>query len=102
MAAELGYIQVLGPEPAVWLRCDRCQTADAFVLDDGGVRCSSCGATYGFAVHEGKRYERDKLRWVPQKDGPAALGSWEIAWDRIFGLGVLLGGGALLYWVWVS
>lgn len=83
-----GFIQVPG-DPPLWMKCETCQHADHFWLDQV-VRCR-CGARYDHARRpDGGTVPLERLRFVEFKKGPASLQDTELDPRRLALLGLVL------------
>lgn len=101
---QRGFVKVTCPAckaPDVWLRCQGCQKADHFLLEEAGPSCS-CGANYTFGTCTcGATVPRDGLAFLAFDDGPRALADMEIAWGRVIAVLCTAGGavGLLVWWL---
>ena len=83
---DRGFVQLACPKCGrkdQWLRCEKCQKTDHFLVKDGLVGCD-CGATYGHGNCAcGEKVPGPLLKPIAWKDGPRSLADLEIAWGRI-------------------
>ena len=85
--------------PEVWLRCEKCEHSDHFLLTDGAAHCR-CGAIWQTAtcLCGAQVPPEGKIEFVAFQDGPMALADLEPDWTRIALVGAALllvvGGGA--------
>ena len=88
--------------PEVWLKCEKCDHSDHFLLENDAAHCS-CGATWQTAtcLCGAQVPPEGKIAFVPFQDGPMALADLELDWGRITALGtaLVLVLGGVAWWI---